>query len=112
MLHQIGLDHVFDGVARFGESGRERFDADGAAGIGFDQSLEIAAVEQIEAVAIDFEALQRAVGDFRVDRAVASAKSRTRRSKRTATRGVPRARLAISIAPSAVIGAPSFSPAR
>ena len=67
-LHQIGLDHVFDGVARFGERGGERVGADGAAGIGFDEGMEVAPVERVETVAVDLEAFQRAISGGLVDR--------------------------------------------
>ncbi len=59
---------------------------------------------------VDAFALQRFVGDRRGDAAVRCAprrKSRTRRSSRFATRGVPRLRAAIVRAASASIGTPS-----
>ncbi len=72
--------------------------------------VEIAPVHRVHAGGIDFEREQRLVGDRAVDRArrpSTCAKSRTRLSSRPAMRGVPRARRAISSAPSAVTAMPS-----
>ena len=66
--------------------------------------LQQAAVEVVEAFRVDLQHLHRRVGDFAGDvrrRRCTWAKSRTRRSRRLAMRGVPRERLAISAAPSA-----------
>ena len=67
---------------------------------------QIAMIERVEPARVDLELRERAIGDLRIDCAWPStlAKSRTRRSSRPATRGVPRARRAISWAPSAVSG--------
>ena len=63
-------------------------------------------VEGIEALAVDLELPERAVGHLGGDDLGAfatAAKSRTRRSRRPAMRGVPRERRAISAAPSGLI---------
>ena len=60
------------------------------------------AVEEVLYPAMEDHVLDIMIGDG----PSASAKSRTRRSRRPATRGVPRARLAISAAPSAVRSTP------
>ena len=63
---------------------------------------EIAAVHGIEAALVDFEPAQRAIGDARVDRLVAGDGgeiAHPAQQAHPATRGVPRARRAISPAP-------------
>jgi hypothetical protein len=75
-----------------------------------DQSREVAAVGPVEAEIVDAEPGQRAGRrSSRVTRPSPSttAKSTTRRSRRPAIRGVPRARRAISQAPSASARRPS-----
>jgi hypothetical protein len=64
--------------------------------------------QAVEAEVVDLELAQRQVGHAGVDLVERStvAKSRTRRSRRPATRGVPRARRAISCAPSWLTGTP------
>jgi hypothetical protein len=104
LLDQVGLDDVLDGIARLGQrrrrwsrrrpARRRKFCGD---------HREIAAVELVEAERVDVEPAQRLVGDLaRSTRSAPAteAKSRTRRSSRPAMRGVPRARRAISLAPS------------
>src|SRR5580692_6667099 len=86
-LDEVGLDDVFDGVARLGQGGRKRLDPDRAAAVIRRDRHEIAAVHGVEAGGVDL--------------------ARSRRNSRPAMRGVPRARRAISLAPSAVTAMPS-----
>ena len=55
LLHEIGLDHFLNGVARFGQRRSQRVGADGAAAVGFHKRLQVTAVERVKAVFIDFE---------------------------------------------------------
>ena len=93
-FEQVRLDDVFERLGVFGERCGDRRDARGAAAILLDDRPQKGAVEAIEPELVDALALQRLVGDRAVMRPSArtSAKSRTRRSSRFATRGVPRLR--------------------
>ena len=64
LLQQEGLDDLLQRVARLGQGGRQRLDADRAAVVVPGDAGEIAVVERIEALAVDLELLQRAVGDL------------------------------------------------
>src|SRR5262245_7876556 len=58
LLYKVGLDDVFDGVARLRQPGRDRLDADGpAAEIHCDHG-KIASVELVKAERVDFETRQ------------------------------------------------------
>ena len=103
LLDQIGLDDLLDRVARLGQRRGDRLDADRPAAVILGDRRQIAPVQRIEPARVDFEPLERLVGDLAVDwrrRPSTMAKSRTRRSSRPAMRGVPRERRAISLAPS------------
>jgi hypothetical protein len=94
LLDQVGFEHVLDGVARLADGGGEVVDADRAAAELVDHRRQQLAVHDVEAAVVDVEHQQRQIGDFLRDVAAAltSAKSRTRRSRRLAMRGVPRER--------------------
>ena len=66
-MQEKGLDDVLDGVARFGEGGGDGFNADGPAAEMFRNQTKIAPIERIEAERVDFETLQRLVGDIAGD---------------------------------------------
>ena len=110
LLDQIGLDDVLDARRAARDSaGRDRLDADRPAAEIVGDHREIAPVELVEAERIDLQPRQRLVGDRARRHApspATAAKSRTRRSSRPAMRGVPRARRAISSAPSSPSGMP------
>ncbi len=61
LLDQIRLDHVFDGVPRFGQGGRQRLNADRAAGVVFGDSPQIAAVHRVQAEPVDFQPCERRI---------------------------------------------------
>src|SRR5215831_9232362 len=86
-LDQKRFDDFLDGVARLGERRRDGLDPDRATAVVLRDRREVAPVHAV------------APGT--------SAKSRTRRNSRPAMRGVPRARRAISFAPSPVMPMPS-----
>ena len=97
-------------VARLGQRRRDGLDPDRAAAVVERDGREIAPVHRVEAGGIDFEREQRLVGDLAIDRGRASRHARNRAracNSRPAMRGVPRARRAISSAPSAVTAMPS-----
>ncbi|MGY4509803.1 hypothetical protein ACVIN2_003257 [Bradyrhizobium sp. USDA 3650] len=66
-LDQIGLDDVLDRVARLGQCGGHRLDADRAAAIVLRDGGEVAAVHRIEAGGVDLERAQRVVGNLAID---------------------------------------------
>ena len=106
LLQQERLDDLLQRVARLRQGRRQRLDADRAAVVVAGDAGEVAVVERIEALAVDLELAQRPVGDLGGRRPCAfstAAKSRTRRSRRPAMRGVPRERRAISAAPSGLM---------
>ena len=59
LLDQIGLDHVFQRVARLGQRRRQRLDADRAAAVVLGDAAEIAAVHRVEAEHVDLQPRQR-----------------------------------------------------
>ena len=69
LLQQIGLDDLFQCVARFGQRRRHRLDADRATVIVPRNAIQIAMIERVETLAIDLKLQQRLVGDCRGDRA-------------------------------------------
>ena len=71
LLNEEGFDHVFEGVAGFGQRGCQRFDSDGAAVVVFGDSAKVAAVHGVEPDVIDLEAGEGRVGDGAVDGVVA-----------------------------------------
>ena len=113
-LDEEGFVDLFEGVLLFGQRGGEGVEADRAAVIFFDDGAQQAAVEFVEAVGVDLEQGERGLGGGAVDFSVARtwAKSRTRRRRRLAMRGVPRERMAISAAPSWSMGTLSTSAER
>ncbi|MGY3424773.1 hypothetical protein ACVWZW_005248 [Bradyrhizobium sp. F1.13.4] len=66
-LDQIGLDDVLNRIARLGQRGGHRLDADRAAAIVLRDGREIAAVHGIEAGGVDLERAQRVVGNLAID---------------------------------------------
>jgi hypothetical protein len=113
-LDEEGFVDLFEGVLLFGERGGQRVEADRAAVVFLDDGAEQAAVELVEAVGVDLEHFEGglAVGRSMWPAARTWAKSRTRRSRRLAMRGVPRERMAISAAPSWSMGTPRTSAER
>ncbi len=104
-LEQIGLVDVLDRVLLLADRDRERREPDRAAAELLADRAQDLAVEAVEAELVDLEQLERRVRRVRRDDARpsrTSAKSRTRLSSRLATRGVPRLRSAIALAPSVV----------
>src|SRR3984957_6691033 len=63
LLDQIGLDDLLDRIARLGQRGGDRLDADRAAAKTKGDGVEIAPVHLVEADRIDVEQAKRAVGD-------------------------------------------------
>ncbi len=110
LLHQIRLDDLLDRVSRLAEGGGDGLRPDRSAAEGFRDEPQVALVEGVQAPVIDLQPRQRRIGDLRVDaglpghgREIAHA----RFSRRPAMRGVPRARPAISRAPSCVMSSDS-----
>ena len=113
-LDEEGFVDLFEGVLLLGEGGGEGVEADWAAVVLLYDGAQEAAVELVEAVGIDLEQRESGLGGGAVDVpwARTSAKSRTRRRRRLAMRGVPRERMAISAAPSWSMGTPMTSAER
>ncbi len=70
-LNQVGLDHVFQGIARLGQGGGERLDPNRAAGMVFGDAAQVAAVHRVQAQPINLQPVQRGVGDSAIDRRIA-----------------------------------------
>ena len=71
-LDQIGFHHILQRVARFGQAGGERLDADGAALVEVGDHPEIAPILRVEPKAVDLQPGQRIVGKAGVDRGLAT----------------------------------------
>ena len=67
LLDQVGLDHVFQRAALFGQRRRQRFHADRAAVEILDDEVEQTTVEVVEAFRIDLQHQHRGAGDVMVD---------------------------------------------
>src|SRR5690349_6008342 len=67
LLDQKWLDDLLDGIARLGQRGGERLNADRTAAVVLGDGREVAAVHRVEACRIDLELEQRAVGELAVD---------------------------------------------
>ena len=68
LLDQERLDHVLQRVARLGQRGGQRLDADRAAGVVLGDAAEVAAVHRVQPEPVHLQAGQRRVGDRAVDR--------------------------------------------
>ena len=62
LLQQVGLDDLLQRIARLRERRRERFNADRSAVVMLGDAGEIAMIEGIEPLAVDFELPQRPIG--------------------------------------------------
>src|SRR5579885_3836104 len=70
-LDQIRLDDVLDRVARLGERGRDRLDADRSAAIVLCDQREVAAIHRVETGGVHFEMRKRPVGARAIKRLLA-----------------------------------------
>ena len=102
-LNQKWLDDLFDHVALVTQRGRHRLDPDRAAAIALRRTSQIAPIHGVGARSCRLRAgrvPRRRQRRPPLTSPSTAAKSRMRRNRRIATRGVPRARRAISAAPS------------
>src|SRR6185437_2356239 len=67
LLQQIGLNDVFQRIARLRQCRGERLNADRAAFVVRENTTEIAMIQRIEPLGVDLEHLQRPVGDHGID---------------------------------------------
>src|SRR5262245_49940136 len=67
-LNEEGLDDVLDRVPGLGEAGGQRLDADRPTAVEVGDHRQIAPVHGVEAEAVDFEPVESAIGDARIDR--------------------------------------------
>jgi hypothetical protein len=95
---QIRLDNIHQGVGFFVQSRGERFDSDWAAFVNVFDDVHHGVVESVEGRFVNAFELHSVARDFRCDVAVGAHLSEVAhsRSRRLATRGVPRLRRAIS----------------
>ncbi len=68
LLDEERLDHVFERAALFADGGGDALDADRAAVELLDDREQELAIERVEALRIDFEHVERGVGDGSVMR--------------------------------------------